>query len=227
MLVVGLLAPKGGAGKSTATCHLTACALEDGLRVSLIDLDPQGSSYGWALARTKLRGPDTELIFHSTQMVALQEVLASDRAQHVDLAILDTPGKLGDEAGMAISLADYLLSPCRPTAFDAATLGSLQRMCKNFGKEPHVLLSQVMPHPQQASHNEGMRQDIVKMGLDVIDPMIAFRPDFFKCLDHGTTAMEFNRRGDGANEMRVLYRHVMTALGMEPPASAAAAERGA
>jgi chromosome partitioning protein len=43
MRVLSVVNQKGGVGKSTLTVHLAYCAIEDGLRVLLVDLDRQGS----------------------------------------------------------------------------------------------------------------------------------------------------------------------------------------
>ena len=51
MKVLGLLARKGGSGKTTIALHLAVMAQESGLRVLLIDLDPQGSAAAWWRAR--------------------------------------------------------------------------------------------------------------------------------------------------------------------------------
>ena len=47
MNVVTLASRKGGAGKSTLTAHLSACAHAAGRRCLVIDADPQGSVTLW------------------------------------------------------------------------------------------------------------------------------------------------------------------------------------
>ena len=51
MNVVTLASRKGGAGKSTLTAHLAACAYAAGRRCLLIDADPQGSLTLWQSLR--------------------------------------------------------------------------------------------------------------------------------------------------------------------------------
>jgi len=47
MKVLGLLSRKGGVGKTTLALHLSVLAQDGGLRVLLVDLDPQGSAAAW------------------------------------------------------------------------------------------------------------------------------------------------------------------------------------
>src|SRR6516165_3677299 len=52
MNVITLASRKGGAGKSTLTAHLAACAQGAGHRCLIIDADPQGSLTLWHSLRT-------------------------------------------------------------------------------------------------------------------------------------------------------------------------------
>jgi chromosome partitioning protein len=50
--VVALANQKGGVGKTTMAVSLAACAAEDGVRVALVDLDPQGTLTRWLAVPT-------------------------------------------------------------------------------------------------------------------------------------------------------------------------------
>ncbi|MCA6272007.1 MAG: ParA family protein, partial [Phenylobacterium sp.] len=47
MKTLAILSRKGGAGKSTLAVHLAVQAVAGGLRVALVDMDPQRSAADW------------------------------------------------------------------------------------------------------------------------------------------------------------------------------------
>jgi len=59
MMTLTLLSQKGGAGKSTLALHLASEASKNGLRVLLMDLDPQGNLLAWGRRRGELP-PDVQ-----------------------------------------------------------------------------------------------------------------------------------------------------------------------
>src|SRR5262249_56128308 len=57
MKLITLASRKGGAGKSTLTAHLAACAHSAGRRCLLVDADPQGSLTLWQSLRADGQPP--------------------------------------------------------------------------------------------------------------------------------------------------------------------------
>jgi len=51
MKTLAIIAQKGGSGKSTIAVHLAAYANSRKIHTTLIDLDPQGSTYDWNQGR--------------------------------------------------------------------------------------------------------------------------------------------------------------------------------
>jgi len=85
MKTLGVIAQKGGTGKTTLSVHLAVQATRDGMRVLLLDMDPQASATAWWKRR---RDDCPELI--QAKGDALARILEQAKAQAYDLVIADT-----------------------------------------------------------------------------------------------------------------------------------------
>jgi chromosome partitioning protein len=124
---------KGGSGKTTTTVNLASAFAERGLRVLVVDLDPQGSATEW------LGGCEasTGLVEYSEGGVKVSELVVASTATGVDLLptspSLVPPGESGRiETGLAIvrafaRLPDYwdLVLVDTPPTLDYLSLAPL------------------------------------------------------------------------------------------------------
>jgi chromosome partitioning protein len=103
MRVIALSNNKGGSGKTTTTVSLASTFAERGLRVLVIDLDPQGSATEWLGGRESSTG----LVEFSTGGIRVSKLVGKSTAPGVDLVptslALAPPGEFNKtEAGLAI-----------------------------------------------------------------------------------------------------------------------------
>jgi chromosome partitioning protein len=102
MRIVTLSNNKGGSGKTTTTVNLAAVFAERGLRVLVVDLDPQGSTTEW------LGGCESPigLVEFSAGGIRVSELVVPSTAPGVDL-VPTSPSlvPLGEESGNATGLA--------------------------------------------------------------------------------------------------------------------------
>jgi chromosome partitioning protein len=106
--------PKGGSGKTTLATNLSGYFATRGRRVLLADLDRQQSSLQWLERRPHMlplirgqdgRKPDADK--------------KSGAAHNAEWRIMDSPAGLhGDKLTEAIKLADWVIVPVQPSAFD-------------------------------------------------------------------------------------------------------------
>lgn len=109
---------KGGAGKSTCAAHIAHEAVKAGLKVILIDMDPQKTLEGWWQKRT-----EENPFLIDTSANELENMLEKVALKNFDLCVIDTPGDASINASTGIKVADLILIPSKPTPPDLAAIG--------------------------------------------------------------------------------------------------------
>lgn len=122
-MIIGVLQQKGGVGKTTLSLNLAACFATDGLRVLLVDADPQGSALAWSAAREK--APLFSVI--GMPKPTLHKELPAI-AKDYDLVIIDGAPRVNELARSAILASAQVLIPVQPSPFDVWSCGDIVRL---------------------------------------------------------------------------------------------------
>lgn len=110
--------PKGGSGKTTLATHLAGYLASLGRQVVLADLDRQQSAAGWLKRR-----PAQLPTIHSHQ--------ARKQTLQPDWMVIDSPAGLhGDKLSAAVKLADLVIVPVQPSAFDMLATSDFLRVLR-------------------------------------------------------------------------------------------------
>ena len=139
--VVGLIASKGGSGKSTLTVNLAVQAAKERQRVAIVDAEPQHSAKLW----WKLRGePDNPHLVTDDDYdpEAAADALRSDGYQYV---FIDTVPADMPSIKAAIVASDFVIIPTRVSAFDLAATSAVVGMCRAERKPFAFVLNAVDP----------------------------------------------------------------------------------
>lgn len=141
MPTIAIVSQKGGSGKTTLTVNLAAAAEAAGQIALIIDTDPQATASQWGSWRN-YRAP--EVIDSAPPRI--QHKVAQAKAQGATFIIIDTPPHADSAASRAVEIADLVLIPCRPSAFDLAAIRTTVSLIRLFDKPAFVVFTAGPPN---------------------------------------------------------------------------------
>ena len=204
MQTISICATKGGTGKSTLCINLAAYVHSLGKTVCLIDLDAgQGSTTSWAgaRARAKLSGP--ELV----KVRSLRADLRRLAAKGVAYSFIDSPPTL-DDAGLvedAVAVADYVLSPCRPSLLDVGAAETIYNLAS--GSNIAFVMTDVTAGAKWEAVNDDAAKMLAGLGAHVFKAKLTHRPSYVDSMRHGKTGPEMDK--GAASEVAALWGEIV------------------
>lgn len=199
MRVIAVAASKGGVGKSTLTAALAVRASQDGLRVGLIDMDPQLSLQRWHSRRNSTASP---VLFEDVDSSA--EAIELIAAEGWEYLFLDTPPSQVDRIASVIACSDYVLIPTRAGVMDIEAVRMTEEICAEFRKPYAFMLNMVTPN---AKVTADVARHLRSNGRLLLEPFIAYRQSHANAMFQGKTAGEV-RDPPARQEIDGLWRAV-------------------
>jgi chromosome partitioning protein len=208
MRTIAIISQKGGAGKTTLAIHLATAAAAESVAV-IVDTDPQATASRWGEWR---KGADPEIIdCGAPTLLAGKLSKAADLG--AELAVIDTPPHADAMARQATRLADLILIPCRPKAFDLAAIETTAELVRASHKPAFVVL---MAGPPRAPLIYREAAEVIEgsFGLQLAPVRLPERAAFHHSTAQGHTAEEFDHDGKAASEIGALWRWTREQLDM-------------
>ncbi len=198
MPTIAIISQKGGAGKTTLALHLAAAAQGTGAVALVIDTDPQATASQWAAWRDDA---PPEVIDSPPPRLAAK--VAQARAQGAQVVVIDTPPHADSAARAAAEVADLVLIPCRPSAFDLAAIQTTAKLVQLLRKPAYVVFIAGPPNAPRIYQEAG--ELVEGFGTPPCPVLLPDRAAYRHAAAEGRTVMEHEPAGKAAEDVRALY----------------------
>lgn len=188
-MIVTIANQKGGVGRSTTAVLLSYAFARAGRKVSLLDVDPLGTSSSWIdEAYGEGKAPFQRFFWPKAELGKADETaewdLEGTSRRLIDtgppghVLILDTGGRDAPGTQEAVGVADLVLLPTRPTSADAQeTIWTLRKL---KGPSAVMLAMAVRGSPEEKTYRQLLKSE----GNYVLETVIPYDPDIAKLHEH-------------------------------------------
>ncbi|MEZ5742211.1 MAG: ParA family protein [Sphingomonadaceae bacterium] len=208
MPTVAIVSQKGGSGKTTLTLHLGAAAAYNGKTPCVIDTDPQATASAWGDWRGDFQ---PEIV--TSPPARLEKTIAKLVDKGCGFVLIDTPPHGETASREAVRVADLVLIPARPRAFDLHALEGTADMIASMDTPAYVLFNglpagatQMLAEATEFAENAGLKVCPVQFGE---------RAAFHRSSATGEVAQESDPEGKAAGEVDALWKWTCKQLGIK------------
>ena len=196
---------KGGAGKTTLAAHLAIAWSEAGLRVAIVDIDPQGSLTRWFQTRKDQLNGKTGI--GHTQITGWRTQQAVERLTlENDIVVIDSPPHAETEARIAVRSAHLVIVPVQPSPMDMWATQPTLDLAREEKVPALVVINRVPPRAKLADE---LIELIRGMGAPVANAQVGNRIQFAAALFEGRSVTESARRTRAAEEIQELAAEIL------------------
>ena len=172
--------PKGGSGKTTLATQLAGYLASLGRQVVLADLDRQQSAASWLKRRP-------------AQLPTIHSHEARKQTIKPDWMVIDSPAGLhGDKLSAAVKLAERVIVPVQPSAFDMLATGDFLRVLREE-KAVRKEKSQVAMVGMRVDPRTKSATELAEFLLAVEFPVLTFLRDtqlYVQCANEGVSLFD-------------------------------------
>ena len=207
--VITIAQQKGGTGKTTLAVHLAMAFIKyHGLKVAIIDTDPQGSLGKWFMIRSENKVSNENLTFKTASLWGAQYESKTLKNDH-DIVIIDTPPKIEADARPSIEAADLVLIPMAASHVDFWATGAIAEIAKQAKKK---ILVQINRSNQRSKLINKTKDFIKSLNLSSTKIIIGNRQIYTSSMGEGKTAVEKQKKGNAIEEIKNLSEQILSEL---------------
>ena len=206
MTTLLILSPTGGSGKSTMVRTLAAAAAGDGISVTILDADPQGTTAKWCQRRAEIDGiPRIE--GKTIDIERASKLIAACSG----LVLIDTPTAIEaypEAISALITASDMVLIPSQPLPDDVDSVSKAMRLANELGKPALYVLNRSRSGVKEA---DAARMKLARSG-DVAAIAIPDSVAIVRAMGMGYGPSEV--AGRGTEESGALWAEIKRRIGL-------------
>jgi len=206
-MIIGLLNRKGGVGKTTIAVNVAATLAVAGVRVLLVDADPQASALSWS----SLRERDPLFAVVGMARPTLHREIPAI-ATKFDVVIIDGGPGVNDLGRAAILASDLALVPVQPSPYDVwAAVETVQQIREARQFRPGLKAAFIVN--RKVANSTVCRQAMVTLAqfedLPVLAAALNQRVIYAESAAHGLAVIEVAPHSEAAREMGNLVQQIL------------------
>ena len=205
-MIISFQNQKGGVGKTTLSINVAHALALSGLRVLVVDTDPQGSVRDWASVR------EDKPPFHVIGMdrPTIHRDLP-EMAKNYDHIVIDAPPRVSELARSAIMASDCVIIPVQPSPYDvwaAKEIVAIINVAAVF-KESIKSAFTINRKISNTAIGREVREALQMYDLPVLESQICQRVIFAESAATGKTVFESDPNSQASQEIKNLTNEIL------------------
>jgi chromosome partitioning protein len=212
--VIVLAGQKGGSGKSTVAVSLAAECHARGLRVLLVDADPQGTARTWGDVAAEAGRAAPTVVAMGANLHRADQLPAL--AKNFDLVVVDCPPRHSEIQRAALMVADLAIIPSGPSSHDVWALAESVELVRAAQQvRPSLVVAALVTRrvPGTVIGREA-REALKDAGVPVFRTELGFRVAFQEAPGAGLGVTQYDPGGDAAAEVRAMTDEALALVGL-------------
>ncbi len=208
-MIVAVLNPKGGSGKSTLTTNFARAMQLQGHPVLIVDTDTQGTMRDWQAMQDEASDLPPVIGVDPRRL----ETDLGRLAMAYDVVVIDGTAKMMQGLGRTVKIADLILVPIQPSGADLWAVSGLaelirtrQQITNGLPRAAFVISRQIVGTNLAAD----IESALVEFELPVLKSRISQRIVYAEALSEGMTVLDLEPQGKAAYEVQSLQEEVVT-----------------